>query len=117
MKHVQVIKKFSHILFTSQPSQSSSPTGCKFKKGLMRVYLITERRPTRARRRSCFFGGGGLFWFSFFFCFSVFQHKVSDLYPGYLRVFFLSRVRRDASVSVDLLAKAKATSSEAAGHY
>lgn len=82
----------------------------------MRVYLITERRPTRARRRSCFFGGGVVLVF-FFFCFSVFQHKVSDLYPGYLRVFFLSRVRRDASVSVDLLAKAKARSSEAAGHY
>ena len=30
---------------------------------------------------------------------------------------FISRVRQDASVSVDLLPKAETTSSEAAGHY
>ena len=52
---------------------------------------------------SCF-----LFCFVFVFAFLFFssQPKVSSLYPGYLRVFFLSRVRQDASVSVDLLPKA-----------
>lgn len=55
-------------------------------------------------------GWGAVFSFVlfFFFAFLFFssQPKVFSLYPGYLRVFFLSRVRQDASVSVDLLPKA-----------
>lgn len=54
--------------------------------------------------------------FFFFAClFFSSQPKVSCLYPG--TGGFISRVRQDASVSVDLLPKAETTSSEAAGHY
>ena len=63
---------------------------------------------------SCFLLLLLLFFFSLV-CFSQANLKCLVYTPG--TGGFLSRVRQDASVSVDLLPKAETTSSEAAGHY
>ena len=56
-----------------------------------------------------------LFFFFSLVCFSQANLKCRVCTPG--TGGFISRVRQDASVSVDLLPKAETTSSEAAGHY
>ena len=84
MKHLLDIKqKFSQILFTSQPSQSSSSPGCKFEKRIDEG-LSHDRKETGGRMGSCFLLL--LFCFVFFFfslvCFSQANLKCLVYNPG-----------------------------------